>query len=188
MNRSHPLEQLLNADANDIMSAIQGGFRTIVDVKGKLAEYFVAKELQRQVEKGVIQSFEWHDSDGRPDFSIATPSGVLRLECKNVRSGEVGRKYQPGYVVEIQRTRNSKDGTPSRGYLDTHFDILAACLFNQTGKWEYLFIPANALAKRPRERGGEGYLEVMQRVHTDPGSPWSPTLRDAIAAVRIQSR
>ncbi len=187
MKRSHPLEERLNADAYDIMSAIQRGFRTIVDVKGKLAEYFVAQELERQVKQGVILSFDWHDADGQPDFSIVTPVGVLRLECKNVRSGRIPKKYEPGYVVEIQRTRNSKDGTPTRGYLNTHFDILAACLFNQTGRWEYLFASSGVLAKRSGELGASGYLEIMHRVHTDSGSPWSPSLRDVIAGIRIQS-
>jgi hypothetical protein len=39
--RTHPLENDLNADAADILSAIQKGFRAIIDVKGKLAEYFL---------------------------------------------------------------------------------------------------------------------------------------------------
>jgi hypothetical protein len=43
--RSHPLEYTLNADAADILSAIQNGFRATIDVKGKLAEYFLVKQL-----------------------------------------------------------------------------------------------------------------------------------------------
>ncbi len=43
------------------------------------------------------------------------------------------------------RWRSKKQETPSqaalgRGYKVDEFDILAACLFNQTGEWKYLFL------------------------------------------------
>jgi len=41
----HPLEEKLNADADDIMNAILGGFRAIIDVKGKLS---TGQEEQRR--------------------------------------------------------------------------------------------------------------------------------------------
>ena len=68
--REHPLEHALNADAADILSAIQNGFRAIIDVKGKLAEYFLLKEIERLKEKGLVTQFTWTDKDGQPDFSI----------------------------------------------------------------------------------------------------------------------
>lgn len=36
--KKHPLEELWNTSAWDILSAVQRGFRAQVDVKGKLAE------------------------------------------------------------------------------------------------------------------------------------------------------
>src|SRR5438552_19141335 len=42
----HPLEVKLNASANDMLSAIQRGFRAIIDTKGKLAEYFLYRDLE----------------------------------------------------------------------------------------------------------------------------------------------
>ena len=41
--RTHPLESDLNADAADILSAIQKGFRAIIDVKGKFGLLPVSK-------------------------------------------------------------------------------------------------------------------------------------------------
>ncbi|MBI3996795.1 MAG: hypothetical protein HY352_03980 [Candidatus Omnitrophica bacterium] len=55
----HPLEELLNAKAVDILSAIQKGHRAVVDVKGKLAEYFLEKRLAELQAQGVIEDFCW---------------------------------------------------------------------------------------------------------------------------------
>ena len=48
----HPLEQLFNASAWDMLTAIERGFRAQVDVKGKLAELFLYKHLTNFRAKG----------------------------------------------------------------------------------------------------------------------------------------
>ena len=55
----HPLEVKLNAASDDILSAIQKGFRAIIDTKGKLAEYFLNRELEELQKKGVISDLVW---------------------------------------------------------------------------------------------------------------------------------
>lgn len=86
-------------------------------MKGKLAEYFLFQKLERLREQRVIESVEWLDRDGQPDFVIGVGERTLRVECKNVRSGAEGRyRNAEGYKVELQKTRNSRDGTPTRGY------------------------------------------------------------------------
>jgi len=112
--RTHPLEHDLNADASDILSAIQKGFRTIIDVKGKLAEYFLLKEIQRLKRKGLVAEFVWTDKDGQPDFLVECQGHPLKIECKNIRSRQLFRS-PPSYRIELQKTRNSKDGTNTRG-------------------------------------------------------------------------
>src|SRR5436309_1026714 len=139
MTRTHPLEQELNADAVDILSAIQKGFRAIIDVKGKLAEYFLEKELASLKRQGIISAYTWADKDGEPDFVVECQGRQLKIECKNIRSKEKF-KNPASYKVELQKTRNSKDGTNTRGYKRAEFDILAVCLFNHTKQWQYLFI------------------------------------------------
>src|SRR5205809_249158 len=108
--RTHPLEQDLNADAVDILSAIQKGFRAIIDVKGKLAEYFLEKEIASLRNRGIISEYTWTDKDGEPDFVIECQGRRLKIECKNIRSKEMF-KNPPSYKVELQKTRNAKDGT-----------------------------------------------------------------------------
>ena len=175
--RSHPLEHALNADAVDILSAIQKGFRAIIDVKGKLAEYFLLKEFDRLKEKGLVTQFVWTDKDGQPDFFVECTGGHhLKIECKNIRSGQLFRS-PPRYRVELQKTRNSKDGTNSRGYRRNEFDILAACLFNHTKRWEYLFVCTSRLEARPSEIE---CLKIMQPVPFIAESPWHSSLEAAI--------
>lgn len=172
----HPLEHQLNASASDILSAIQNGFRAIIDVKGKLAEYFLLKQLVDLKERGVISDYHWSDKDGEPDFVIHCQGSPLKLECKNIRSKELFRN-PPSYKVELQKTRNSKDGTNTRGYRINEFDILAACLFNHTRKWEYLFICTQRLSVRPEE---PTCLKIMQPVPFTATAPWHSTIDLAI--------
>jgi hypothetical protein len=181
MIERHPVEILLNASATDILNAVNRGFRTIVDVKGKLAEYYLEKTLAQLVTYGILSSYEWHDLDGKPDFSVVFGEQEIVLECKNVRSGALLKRPTPAYKVELQKTRNSRDGTPTRGYRVSEFDVLAACLFNQTGQWEYLFVAAATLERRPQL---PDLLKVMQRVPTAPDETWSASLVSVLQRVR----
>ncbi len=178
MTRRHPLESQLNADAWDILSAVQSGFRALVDVKGKLAEYFLEKHLAELKQANVIKDYEWKDVDGEPDFLITHARGMLTLECKNIRSKETYKKPSPAWKVELQRTRNSMDGTPTRGYRCNEFDILAVCLFNQTSQWEYLYAATRDLERRP---GQPEFLRIMQRVPLKAEGPWKSSLRSLLA-------
>ena len=131
---THPLENIINAPAKDIMDAILAGFRTQIDIKGKLAELY-----------------------------------LYRLLLDLQKRGNESYKAIPSYKVEIQKTRNSKDGTNTRSYRVNHFDILAVCLFNQTGKWEFVFINVKDLEKVD---GHPEILKIMQRVPIEVCGPW----------------
>lgn len=168
----HPLEEQFNASAWDIMSAIQRGFRAQVDVKGKLAEYFLNKVLEKLVTDRTIEECIWQDRDGEPDFIVKFKDRQFRIECKNVRSKGLYRD-PPGYRVEIQKTRNVIGGGPARGYKVDEFDVLAACLFNQTHEWTYLFAPTAALARREYH---PKFLQIMQPVPKVVTTPWSTNL------------
>ena len=180
MKDRHPVEVLLNASADDILSAVQRGFRALVDVKGKLAEFFLERQLTELAKSGVITSFEWKDADGEPDFILKVRGRDVILECKNIRSRELFRQPAPGYKVELQKTRNSKDETPTRGYRIDDFDVLAVCLFNHTGKWEYLFIDTASLETRPDMAE---FLKLMQRVPFGPDERWTASLADVLSRV-----
>ncbi len=181
----HPLEAALNAPADDIMEAISRGFRAQADVKGKLAELYFSRLLDDLQGRGVIDEYEWFDKDGEPDFVVRSGAKRLVIEVKNIRSGTDGRfAAAHAGVVELQKTRSGTDanGNATRGYAADHFDVLAACLFNQKREWVFRFAESRALATRATNAG---VLQVLQPVVYAGNGVWSldleATIRSALA-------
>jgi len=173
----HPLELKFNAPAWDILSAIEQGSRAQVDVKGKLAEWFLFKQLNELKGRGVIDTVNWYDTFGRPDFDVVVRGRAIVMECKNIRSGKMPKKIGDNYRVEVQKTRNQLTGGPARGYKVDEFEILAVCLFNQTGQWEYLFVMSSQLERRVEH---PDYLVIMQTVPPSPRGVWKGTLPEIL--------
>lgn len=182
----HPLEVKFNASAWDILCAIERGFCAQVDVKGKLAEWFLFKVLDEMRATGIFTAVAWSDEDGKPDIRLVSNTFELTLECKNIRSDE--RYADSSYKLETQKTRNQKlkegqeeqEPRPkgTRWYKVTEFDMVAACLFNQTGRWEYLFARTTDLKRHPKD---QRCLNTMQRVPPTPTPPWHTTLHHVLA-------
>jgi len=174
----HPLELKFNTSAWEILCAIEQGFRAQGDVKGKLAEWFLYKQLVELKDSGVIEDVIWYDKDGRPDFDIVIGGRTLRLECKNARSKKAPKKLGESFEVELQKTRNQLvGGKKLRGYRVDSWDILAVCLFNKTGTWTYLFVET---ARLERLEGFPDYLVVMQPVPPSPRGVWKGTLAEVL--------
>lgn len=165
--KRHPVEDILNATADDILTAIQYGFRAQVDVKGKLAELFMSRQFQTLKEAGEIEDYEWQDVDGKPDFIVKFRGHTLVVECKNIRN-EIFKR-PPSFKVELQRTRNSMDGTLTRGYKVDEFHVLGVALFNQTGKWDFLYVDTRRLETREDK---VDFLKIMQKVPMQAGGQW----------------
>lgn len=183
----HPLEEKLKSSARDILDAILKGHRAQTDVKGKLAELHLYNYLKNMEQSGVISDLEWLDVDGKPDFAFAHKGYKLQLECKNVRNtGYTARKnerYKPyrGFPqIETQKTRNSKNPeNNTRAYNVNEFDIVAACLFNQTGMWKFSFALSVTLEKQPKNQNLLGTYHPVY--HSDDG-PWSENIVDTLSA------
>jgi hypothetical protein len=180
----HPLEDILQAPAVDILEAIYNGFRAQVDVKGKLAELYLARQFKALQGARVISGFVWNDEDDKPDFVVSYRGRELRVECKNVRSADEGiyktDPHKGWYKVEIQKTRGGLDpktGQKTRGYRFDRFEILAACLFNQIRRWKYLFTLSRHLARREDD---PDLLAVFQPVPPTPRGPWTPDLSNVM--------
>ena len=173
--RKHSLESLFNSPGWDILTAIQHGHRARTDVKGKLAEYYLNLHIAQIHSLSYVTSYAWSDKTGEPDFIVEIDDKSYRVECKNVRSDKA--VFADAHKVELQKTRNAIAGGPSRGYKLDEFDILATCLFNQSGKWEFLFAPTKTLARRPDH---PDYLVIMQKVPYIATGVWKGTLLEAI--------
>lgn len=166
----HPVERMLNASARDILDALENGFRARADLKGKLAELFMSRHLDGLQRDDVIDRYEWFDQDGVPDFTIWFTDGTMtQLEVKNVRSGR-GRLR-----AETQKTRASRGDPMSRYYRVDQFEIIAACLFNAAGLWDYVFARTGDLLKLP---DNPDYLATMQPIDPAVTHPWHRTLAE----------
>lgn len=163
--------------AEDVVEAVSHGFRAKVDVKGKLAELMLFRDLTGAANRRKITKVDWPDEDGRPDFLLTVGHRKIVVECKNVRSLTPKAPADGPIRVELQKTRNSMDGTPTRGYAVGHFDILSACLFNRIGKWRFLHIASRHLDRRPQD---PERLVAMQRVPSQPEGFWRSTIGEAI--------
>lgn len=168
----HPVERMLNASARDILDALENGFRARADLKGKLAELFAARYLDGLQMRGVIDRYEWQDLDGEPDFIVWLRGGpAITVEAKNIRSGKGSLR------AETQKTRASKSDPMSRYYRADQFDVLAVCMYNQTGEWNYIFARIGDLRRLATD---DRYLEVIQVIPQPLGAPWTTDMADLL--------
>jgi hypothetical protein len=109
--------------------------------------------------------------EGPPDYVVRLRDGrSVSIECKNASP----RLYVDGTPkVEVQKTRTSKSDPVSRLYEPSAFDILAACMYGPTGRWEFRFRRSSALGIHPDhpER-----IAPLQRI----GEEWATDLADVL--------
>jgi hypothetical protein len=132
--RRHVLEEQFALNSEQILDIISGRNRLSVAVRGGVAEHHLEQHLR---DHPAVAQLERLDVDAMHDFDIILGSGErLQIECKNASpkttaSGE--------FKVEVQKTRSSKCDPASRFYPVDAFDVVAACLYSPTGRWEFLF-------------------------------------------------
>ncbi len=176
--RPHPLETALGTPAWDILDAIERGFRVQADVKGKLAEWHLYHGVLIPLrDREHIADVVWSDKDGEPDFNFTFRGRKMTLECKNIRSAEEGRYADGTLKLELQKTRHQSSGDKTlRGYTFDRFDVITACMFNQTESWTFLHAATRDL---PRFEG-TGNLKTYQRVPRSPAGVWKGTLLEVL--------
>jgi hypothetical protein len=104
------------------------------------------------------------DKDAEPDFEVTLRGERLRVECKNVLS----TKTDPASglpVVELWKTRGR---VPERLYDRRHFDVVAACLWPQTKRWEFRYKRTRDMPTHP------DHPDKLYNFHTVDDA-WSPT-------------
>jgi hypothetical protein len=186
----HPLEEKYGLSSAEMLDAINLRFRLRVALEGAVAEYHMAKHIDRLL-GSTVKRYEHHDRDAYPDFSIWIPGRETPLlaECKNVRESTKpgGEAYRSGgkiiaYKVETQKTRAAKADPSSRYYAFEQYHILGVCLGKKTGDWsKFLFVRTIDL-KRHAEHSLK--LAVMQRVPLPDAAdiaPWYADLAKLIA-------
>ena len=130
----HVLEEQFALTSEQILDIIGGRNRLSVAVRGGVAEYHLEKQLRGA--PGVLAVARL-DVDAMHDFNVSLEGGrALRVECKNASPNA----YANGALkVEVQKTRASLGDPASRFYPVDGFDVVAACLYSPTGRWEFRF-------------------------------------------------
>jgi hypothetical protein len=164
----HALEEEFQLRSAEILEVIRTRMRLAVAVRGGIAEHHLERHLRADPEVAEVRRL---DEDGRPDFEVTLRDGrVLLVECKNVSP----EPYRGGDLkVEVQKTRSAKGAPESRLYLPEQFDVVAACLFSASRRWEFRY---KATASLACDRRYPDRLAPVQRVDAS----WAERLAAAL--------
>lgn len=164
----HVLEKQFALTSEQILDIIGGRNRLSVAVRGGVAEYHLEQQLTGAPG---IASVRRLDIDAMHDFDVTLDDGTfLRVECKNASPKASAAGV---YKVEVQKTRASKGDPASRFYAADGFDVVAACLFSPTGRWEFRF---GLTADMPRHKHFSDRLAPIQLI-TDNWTDSLPAFR-----------
>jgi hypothetical protein len=189
----HPIEKLLNTDAEIILEAIsRASDLTLRGIRGVIAEAAFATDVVSQL-KG------WRDTtppgDAPYDFALEDAIGTVRVQVKLQRqvqqrpmgSEEAARwaGLPPGlYVVETQRTRGGKnhEGEATRPYRFSEFDILAVAMHPSTRNWSnFMYTVASWLLPHPRNAA---WIQTYQAVSPVSNDVWTHEFLECVAWLR----
>lgn len=162
--RRHVLEEQFALTSEQILDIIGGRNRLSVAVRGGVAEHHLERRLRQDPGIADVRRL---DVDAMHDFDVTTVAGeLLRVECKNA-SPKLNAAGE--FRVEVQKTRASKSDPASRFYPVDAFDVVAACVFSATGRWDFWF---GRTAEMQRHTSFADRLAPIQVI----GSAWTSTL------------
>jgi hypothetical protein len=172
-SKPHNLETTFDLSAHEILDIIHNRMRLEVAVKGGVAEHHLEKLLRSDPTLANIRRL---DQDAQPDFQFRLPGGTtVLIECKNASP----EPFANGDLkVEVQKTRATRDDPAGRLYRPEQFDIVAACLYSPTRRWEFKFIHTSRLARHAV------HTDRLAATHRIDGR-WSTTLQEALDRAHI---
>lgn len=164
--RRHVLEEQFALTSEQILDIIGGRNRLSVAVRGGVAEYHLEHLLETSPD---IAAVERLDVDAMHDFNVILADGrLMRVECKNASPKT---SASGDFKVEVQKTRVSKGDPASRFYPIDGFDVVAACLFSPTGRWEFRY---GLTSRMTRHKDFPDRLSAIQTITDD----WAASLTD----------
>lgn len=167
----HGLEREFDLAAEEILEIIRERPRLGMAVRGGVAERHLDKALVADAE---VSEVRLGQLEGPPDFFVTLRSRrrQLSVECKNASP----KTYADGTPkVETQKTRASKGDPKSRLYDPSQFDVVAACMYGPSRRWEFRYKRAELLA---RDATYPDRIAPLQRID----DTWADSLAGAISA------
>ena len=133
-----------------------------------MAEHHLGRRL---AEDPAVSGVTPIDREGG-DFEVQLTDGrSLLIECKNAAPTT---SRDGAWRVEVQKTRASKNDPASRFYRASQFDVVAACLFSSTGRWDFRYRRTRDMRRHDRF---DDRLAAVQRIDDS----WSTSLIGALA-------
>lgn len=158
----HILEEKFRLTSEQILDIIEGRNRLAVAVRGGVAEYHLEHLL---IDSTGVARVDRLDVDAKHDFDVTMADGrSLRIECKNA-SPKTTRDGQ--FKVEVQKTRASQGDPASRFYAVDAFDVVAACVYSATGRWEFKFGRTTSMARHSRYPDRLAAVQTITDAWTD---------------------
>src|SRR4051794_25979908 len=147
----HELEAEFGLPAHEILDTINGRNRCKIAVRGAVAERHLIRLLDHLKQRGQIDGYEDFDVDGQPDIRVDVGGRSYFIECKNVEKEKPRKRGpSPSITVDFQRTRAPIGHPELRYYAPDEFHVLAACLWNRTQQWQFLFAATRDLPRQPK--------------------------------------
>lgn len=172
------LESYFQLSPVQLWQALQANPRALMNLKGAVAEEHLRLYLDALHQRGIIEQYI-RGVEGQPDFTVLHRNQQIRIECKNVESpkSQADRQRLIRVTIDFQKTRNQLGGRHLRYYHRSEFDIVAACLFNRTGRWEFVYARTGAFREHP-DFPGLGHLHHRLVLIEDGEllSGWTPDL------------
>ncbi len=186
--RLHPLEEILNVQAEIILEAIhKASDLTRRGIRGVIAESYFVMNIASSIPPWRVVPF---DGDPPYDCLLTDDKRQVRIQIKMQRlkdhipmMAKEAYRYLPAdkYVVETQRTRggvDQKTGKSTRPYRFGEFDLLAVSLHPSTGDWnKFLYTVEKWLISSPDH---PDCLLKFQPVPVIPNDDWTDKLDQAI--------
>jgi hypothetical protein len=165
----HDLEEAYGLSALEILEIVAERSRLAMALRGGVAEHHLGRHLRADT---AVATAEVGQQEGPPDYWVTMASQEeVTVECKNASP----RPYADGSPkVEVQKTRASRGDPLSRFYSADAFDVLAACLYGPTGRWDFRFKRTSALEPHPDH---PEKIAPMQRIDAS----WSDSLVEALS-------
>jgi hypothetical protein len=165
----HALEREFALTGEEILDIIRERPRLGMAVRGGVAERHLHKELN---EDSDVTAADLGTQEGPPDFFVTLTSGArVTVECKNASPVT----YADGTPkVETQKTRTSKGDPKSRLYDPAQFDVVAACMYGPSRRWEFRYKQSARLA---RDATYPDRIAPIQRID----ATWTARLAQALA-------
>lgn len=141
----HVLEEQFALSSRQIMEIIANRNRLSVAVRGGVAEHHLEIALK---EDPIVADVRPLDVDAKHDFDVVLNTGqILKIECKNASPNQFANG---DFKVEVQKTRASQGDPASRFYRVDAFDVVAACMYSPTGRWDFRFAMTSKLERHQR--------------------------------------